>query len=114
MIAVDLGEAAELLHDPDDAAVGGGCDAVVAHVAQLLLDDGLWCGVGGQDRSDMPGGPGRQGGGRCQGHQHRQQCGLVDQQRDLRPPGQCGGVPLAQHGGGLLAVLEGWWADAVE
>ncbi len=71
------------------------CDAVVAHVAQLLLDDGLWCGEGGQVRSDMPGGPGRQGDGRCQGHQHRQQCGLVDQERDLRPPGQCGGVPLA-------------------
>jgi hypothetical protein len=45
---------------------------------------GVACRPGSQQYA---GGPGRQGGGRGQGHQHWQQRGLVDQERDLRRQG---------------------------
>jgi hypothetical protein len=36
---VDIGQIGELIHDADDAAVGGGTEPAVTHLAQLAIDD---------------------------------------------------------------------------
>ena len=64
-------------------------------------------------RSDLLREPRQQGPCGSQRHQHRQ-CRFVDEQRDMRPPEQGGGIPLAHQGGGLFPFTKAGRADAVE
>ena len=45
-VAVGLGEAGELVHDANDAAVGGRGETAVSHVPQFVADDRSWCSYG--------------------------------------------------------------------
>ena len=69
VIPVGLGEVGELVHDADDAAVGGFAEAVVAHLLQFCADDRLWGSVRGEHRGGLLRESGQQG--RCGGERHQ-------------------------------------------
>lgn len=102
---MDVARKLNSFRDVDHAAVRGGAEPAVTHLAELALDDGCSRLVYGQGRGD------RRRSGRAhrltaQRHKGGQERVLVDQQDQLlRSPGQQGRVPLAERCRRRLVIM---------
>lgn len=99
--AMHAGEEKELVHDPDNAAIGGLGSRAGAHLGHLVLDSVLGHPVPVQHLSQRVREAAQHGARRRQRHEHRQQGRLADEQGRLGAPPGRGRVPRAKQRGAV-------------